>query len=500
MSTPEQKLASVENGLKIAEFIQANRESTNPTYGRSAITKPTTKDRTKAWEAFTDRQNQHARGSKRRSQSLDGNPEDEGSVPDDGNDESSGYLSSAEKSGDEPVSDRDNSGRDAEGATESDEEGEDSDVSDNEYFARGGSPNRDRNEESVDSSSNIKSTPGGGGSEDRGRAVNNDDKVVKPKAKTHSVKETTQEDLEEMMEDIKPQPERRLQFFESLKEIESAIPAVQQVVKKTTDENIQLPQQAGRPLSRSGAIPPAPQSPRLQEDCAAYAENAHPSANYARMTNKQILAIEEIVTSRTKPLEAKIDTLLDNQNKIISKLNAILEVKEDIDNIKKTITNQSLALSTIDGYISELMIAIPKSGIDVEDEEQNPKVNPDLRVVIGREKSRGRKEIIKPYEDSQKIEVGDDLFIPPEVSEEFITKPIDNTVNNAAHFVPSEDRTSATILKAIVRKETKNSALIYQLHELIDSCFGTIPMTEIYNSVKELLKIDKESANESDEE
>lgn len=60
------KLALVENGLEIVEFIQKNKEQIQKTYGRSTIQEPSIRDRTKAWENFihdnSHRSNRSERG------------------------------------------------------------------------------------------------------------------------------------------------------------------------------------------------------------------------------------------------------------------------------------------------------------------------------------------------------------------------------------------------------------------------------------------------------
>uniref|UniRef100_A0AAU7T287 Non-structural protein V n=1 Tax=Gainesville rodent jeilong virus 1 TaxID=3163281 RepID=A0AAU7T287_9MONO len=43
----------VQDGIETINFIQQNKEDIQKTYGRSAIEKPTTKERTKAWEAVS---------------------------------------------------------------------------------------------------------------------------------------------------------------------------------------------------------------------------------------------------------------------------------------------------------------------------------------------------------------------------------------------------------------------------------------------------------------
>ncbi|UQM99594.1 V protein [Meliandou mastomys virus] len=47
----------VQDGMETIEFIQQNKEDIQKTYGRSAIEKPSTKERTVAWEKFTKDKN-----------------------------------------------------------------------------------------------------------------------------------------------------------------------------------------------------------------------------------------------------------------------------------------------------------------------------------------------------------------------------------------------------------------------------------------------------------
>ncbi|UOL48935.1 phosphoprotein [Jingmen Myotis davidii paramyxovirus 1] len=496
MSTPQEKLQSIENGLQIAEFIQANRESINQTYGRSSIGKPTTKERTKAWETFTGDKDNTPRRPQRRGKSLPRIAENESSISDDGNVKSSRHLPAGEETGEIEQTTGDNSGRNAESTPLPDEEGESSNIQNSQPSARGGGLDSNGDGELNEGSNNNESTDGSGGSENRRGAVNNDDKITEQGPARKTIVDTTQNDLDKMLDEMKPAPKRSLKMAENLKEIESSLPDYEPVVKKTTEGSTQYPRLVGKPMLMSGATHVVHQSHQTQSDSDAGVESAPSSADSVKMISPLFESIRDDNDKRLKSLEEKMDKLLENQAKIMTKLNSVLEIREDISNIKNALTNQSLALSTIDNYISELMIVIPKSGIDDDTDDFEKKVNPDLKMVIGRDNSRGRKEVMKQSSVMEKIDVGDDLFIPNEINEDYITQPIDNTKNNAAKFVPTEDPTSARILKAIIRKETKNDTLISQLYELIDSSFRIIPMSDIYDAVMELIEIDKKNSEE----
>lgn len=493
MSTPEQKLALVENGLKIAKFIQANRDITNPTYGRSAIAKPTTKERAKAWEDFTSGSDTNTGRHERGTESQTRTPEKESPTSSDSNGQRKGAVSSSKDDPEQSLSDGGDSSWDGKSSTQSNEEWESIHIKDNPHSTGRGSAQQTGGAKSKESITDNRKSYGGDGEEDGRRTDNDSDAITSGQQPNKSVKEATKEDLIQIMDENIPTPRRRLKSHDALREIKDMIPEPSNILKKTTEENTPSLLSMVKPILNHGVIQDVPQSQLMQGEQNADVEDALPHVPFAREKQAMEDSNGNSTNRRLTSLEGKIDTILENQNKILSKLNSLLEIKEEINGIKKTLTNQGLALSTLDGYMSELMIAVPKSGIDLE--TQNGEINTDLRMVIGRDNSRARREIIKPYTDQDKIEVGDDLFIPPEVDDRFITKEIDNSQNNAAHFIPTEDMTSVRIIKSIIRKETTNSLLIDQLYEILDNCFGQLPISEIYETIQELLFIDKNSSD-----
>lgn len=498
MSSIAEKLESVENGLKIAEFIQANRTIPPKTYGRSAISKPSTKDRAKAWETFTNSEDSSSRGHEGGAKSSTRNPETESELF---NEDNGGVTGSFSPSIDTVTIREDagtDSGRNVESIAESVENGEHLYIKDHAYPLGGRDPEQRRNEEPQEGGKDNSGSHANDGPNNRGGPINRDDKAPTAAPRNQSIKETTLEDLEEIAEETDPENARPLQCREMIRELKEMIPPPAQVVKKTTDESIQSLPLVERHTSKPGATQDVPLSHQNQESTPADVGNAQEFANSAKESIEGEIEYDDEIYQRLDSVEAKLDVLMENQAKIMTKLNSIMEIKEEISTIKKTLTNQSLAISTVEGYISELMIAIPKSGIPENDENEPKQVNPDLRMVIGRDNTRGKKEITKNYSDKDMIDVSDDILIPPEIDQSYITQPIDNRKNNAANFVPTEDMTSVRIIKSIIIKETRNDNLIEQLFDLIDEHFGVTPIAEIYDTIKELIFLDKNMTSNTD--
>lgn len=483
MSIPVEKLADIDNGLEIAEFIQKNREQINKTYGRSAISSPTTRERAEAWSKFIEETNAQDDGSQGGGNSKTRNKEAKSTVPNRDVEKDESVLSAFENCVSDASSSGDNSSRDAVNSVESDPNWEIIPSKNNLPAERGRDPLTSGGGESVQSLNNTSGVTESDGWTDREKLNTNnvpDDQGLKS-----GLKETTNEDLQDLIGEADAPETRRLknanQYNEIQKKLDSNIP----VVKKTTGGNTQLKRLEVRLESPAGATQCVPQSPLSPGSFHASVESAQKNVQDASMNDESEAANQKTQLGSSNQLEKKLDLLVENQAKMLIKLNAVLEVKEELAAIKKMLTNHSLALSTLDKYISDLMIVIPKSGV-CEDQSQK-EVNPDLRMVIGRDKNRGIKEVTKRREMREPIEIPEEMFVPPEVDNQYILKDIDNNANNAANFVPTDDLVSKEIICNIIKKNVESAALRNDLLDLVQDSFGKIPLQEIYETIKQLI-------------
>nr|UQM99512.1 V protein [Meliandou uranomys virus] len=98
MASTDPNIDLINNGIQTIEFIQSHRDEVQKTYGRSAISKPGTKERTAAWETYLENQDNDAGGQRRRGEGEESSHESGGQ---DGNghhgqDKRAGLLSESE--------------------------------------------------------------------------------------------------------------------------------------------------------------------------------------------------------------------------------------------------------------------------------------------------------------------------------------------------------------------------------------------------------------------
>ncbi|AXR70614.1 phosphoprotein [Shaan virus] len=490
MSRVDKLSASVDNGLAIAEFIQENRSSIQSTYGRSSIGEPTIANRAKAWELYIDRTNSRNAGHEGKLKSINELPEGKGSettrVAETSEIEQSPKnqnSSSGDGSGDfnfrfpGDSSESDigvwskNSSdlSDVEGRSISISEGEAEPETSNDVPSQVNESSRDHAREGADQADE--------------QVVSSNDQET-----TTIIENPSKESIASIMEESGPMPKRRLKNASRIKETVDAIPADTPIVKKTTGENIQLQKKTDKLELSAGATQSAHPSPQIQSSTNADVDTAQDHVHYAKMTEESH-PLSKTDTNQIA-LEKKLDKILENQEKILKKLEVLSEVKEEVNAIKKTLSNQSLALSTIENYIGEMMVIIPKSG--VPEDENNHKItkNPDLRPVIGRDSTRGKKEVIRPMTDRERIDIDEDFYNIPVVDEKYFVKPINKQENNAANFVPKEDKTSYRIIRDIIRKEVKDPEARDAVIKLFNDSIGKVPINEIYDGIRMLVYTD----------
>lgn len=487
MSDNDKKLEAINNGLKTIEFIQKNRDSIIRTYGRSAISDPKTKDRTKAWEEFINHTTTNNGGSQRGTESPEGNSSRKSSIHPENVEKMSSESSHTKGDNNKPDDCGNHTNRNADHVVGPDEErGAESGqcLADNSRLKHSNTNGRT---ESASSSKDNGRSCTRVGSENGERPDSKTTETIKREQGERSVKETTQGDLDEILQETDLMPSKKLKNSSKIQQLTGTIKSENHKVKKTTEENSSSTKKKTKLPSKAGAIPSALLSDQNQPAIHAAVENVQINANNAPTTSAEgnDSKIPETMISNFDILEKKIDQLLENQEKILTKLTMISEIKEEISGIKKSLTNQSLAISTVEKYISEMMIIIPKSG--QPDQMEGKDINPDLKMVIGRDQTRGYKDMSKKYDQRDKIDISDDIYIPREIDETYILKDIDNTKNNAANFIPTNDSVSYQIIRDIINKEVKMPEVAEELHQLVDDSIGKIDANELYTMITTML-------------
>lgn len=265
-------------------------------------------------------------------------------------------------------------------------------------------------------------------------------------------------------------------------------------VKKGTDESTVSTLLGDVQLSGSGAIRNVHPSLLHQPKENAHAENAQGSV-------PDVSATGSTGQSNTAPYnnqeaEGKLDLIMKELDMVSKKLDLLPEIKEEIKNINKKITNLSLGLSTVENYIKSMMIIIPGSG--KEKTADSVEVNPDLRAVIGRDKTRGLKEVATLRSDLESLESGghNNYRIDPK----YLTRDLDFTKSNAANFVPTDDAGSFHTIVAMIRGEINEVRKQNDLINWVTDSMSKYPMHDLYRIVRELLDDYKETEEASDED
>lgn len=493
MSRSQDRASSIENGLAIAEFIQENRGNIQATYGRSTIGEPSTRDRTKAWEIYINKNNKADNRQKGNESSTSSEAKDE-SIDHSGNSDTDegGQLRRLQEWYNASGQGNYNSGYAGDNFGSVDREWNQD--SPNIHGDEGG-PILDIQGETEPETSNEtgdqyatpsgRSDPKGGSAIDKG--ISNDQSMNQK----NEVLDATKEVMSEVIEESDPIPAKRLQSISNIAKAMSTIPEESQIVKKTTGENIQSLKMRMDSSLKAGATPNVPQSLQLQENSTAPVENAQTNAQSAQMTpNDELSPVSTNTTINSgfnNNIEKKLDQIIENQDKIFKKLDSLLEMKEEISAIKKTLANQSLAMSTIENYIGEMMIIIPKSGKEENKDLGAIPKNPDLRPVIGRDHTRGKKEVTRHLNQREKIDVGEDFYSIPVAEEKYIPTPINNNENNAANFVPKDDLASYRIIRNIIRNQLPDYDAQLQVLRFFDESIGKVPIKELYEGIQQIL-------------
>nr|QDA18218.1 P/V/C protein [Feline morbillivirus]QDA18230.1 P/V/C protein [Feline morbillivirus]QDA18236.1 P/V/C protein [Feline morbillivirus]QDA18242.1 P/V/C protein [Feline morbillivirus]QDA18248.1 P/V/C protein [Feline morbillivirus] len=176
----------------------------------------------------------------------------------------------------------------------------------------------------------------------------------------------------------------------------------------------------------------------------------------------------------------------DDYRKLSNKLDMVLEMKQDIDNLKKSSAKVQLALSTIEGHLSSVMIAIPGSGIDSTGDEKKDQMNPDLKPLLGRDHCRAFREVTNPLDETS-------LANSPtkhvaKINKNYTLQKINKNETSAIKFVPNDSHASVSTIRSIIRSSNLDQDLKTKLLTILSQIRGTDNIKEFYEKVMMLIK------------
>ncbi|UBB42381.1 phosphoprotein [Wufeng Rhinolophus pearsonii paramyxovirus 1] len=477
---PSDLAASVENGLQIAGFIQKNREKINRTYGRSAITGPTTKERAVAWEEFYKDLLEENGGHDICESSEKGTEEKNGSTGDIRLGQHQPSVPVHGSDTDKSNANRDNESRHVEGTDGQSKERRSRSNSPNVHAAGVRNPNTKRTDESQGSPGFLENP-----SDASGRMDDEEHKSIRRDSKRSGLNESSSEslsveELDSVLNEESVSGPKRLKSYNKLKELSKKPNKISTPIKKGTEERSLSMYSMEEPLYENGATRDVHRSEKYQPEIDADVESVETGVASASTISTPLSEKPEVT------LHQKIDQIILTQSKILERLTYINEIKEEITNIKKAMHNFGLTLSTIEGYINSLMIIIPKSGIPTDDEDKQ--INPDLKMVIGRDRTRGLQDFNNRQASVKNDKFGEDLFQMQELDEAALLPPIDKTKNHAARFVPTNDGISIYVVEELVKRKVKDENIKKRMIDLIRKNAGSMDVNDIYNEVKNALE------------
>ncbi|QKZ93213.1 phosphoprotein [Belerina virus] len=469
----------VDNGLKTVEFLQKVKEVPAPTYGRSAIGGPKSRERIEAWEKYLQSGNEFIPRSADTTATLQDAEERSSKHHPSRDQEAGGTRAEEGNTPSKPVSDRNRQGRDAENHNDERQGNWSSNQSTDNRSAGNGSTDTEGSPESK-----VSDTDGTGVlyastglDEERGSSVPHGGRASR--SGRSSITELSTEDMDAIISGPPRKQNRRVQSLETIEETILTAEIPKGPIKKGIDGRSQSMSMEGRQLSENGVSPSAAPSSghRPSEDVSA--GNVQPNVTSVEAQAAPLLPVDPT------DLSSKIDDILGNQAKILTRLNVLTEIKEEIMNVKKILTNHSLALSTLESYINDLMIIIPAKGR--ESGPQSTELNQDLKAVIGRDNRRGLADEGVLSKKFKEVRMGEDIFNFPVMNGEMILESIDKDKNHAAHFIPSNDSVSMTVIKRIIYKQSPNRETADDIWAYVKEARSYKDLKEIKNDIEHLL-------------
>nr|WPV62355.1 MAG: phosphoprotein [Jeilongvirus beilongi] len=492
--TPEALQQLVKNGIKTIELLQQSPENFQKTYGRSAIQEPSTRARVQAWESLNPNHDNTGNKSEGGQGVKEGTNQSSGTgnaAIDGGHGEQSQSYRSNQETGitgaDQQVWDAayndGNSGRDrgntSGGFPSTGERGDIKQPGDQEFEGYHPDGPVDAREYNQISSMDHEMSAA---------------ELFGSTTQLTSMRNATTDDFAKVFEEGTPKVHRRLRGITAVVPAPRTTGGAANPVKKGTDENTVSTLLGDVQLSGSGAIHNVHPSLLHQPKKNAHAENAQSSVQDVSTTGA--IGQSNEASYSNQEIEGKLNLVLKELDSISKRLDYLPEIKEEIKNINKKITNLSLGLSTVENYIKSMMIIIPSSGKN--ETKDPPEVNPDLKAVIGRDKTRGLKEVALQRSDLESLELPSTPRT--EIDPKYITQELDFSRSNAANFVPTEDSGSFYTIVAMIKDEIDEVKRQQELIDWVSSAMLKFPTEQIYKIVREALDAENDDTDSSEEE
>lgn len=472
-------IESVDNGLQIAQFVQENREILQKEIRDSAIAD--TEARTNQETSSTTLPNSSAEqnGSDIRGSALQGTEGNGGHRYNLrlGQDFRVETISNNSVGG--STGDRDNQNGDAPDHNDEDQRNRNGSEWDNNSNVRGGDSELSGDDEfergSAVHSEGLLSFEG----LDDNDGTDTESTGVKRSMNIRDADSIDESILDDIFNEGDTANEKRLKSSSRIQELSGARDLSLDPIKKGIEEKSQLMSSVEKQLFVNGATQSVHQSDLSPSKISVTAGDAQSSATTVNMmiTNSQDKNIENI--------NQKLDSLLLNQQTILEKLNSLGEIKEELIGVKKTLNNFGLTLSTIEGYINSLLIIIPKQGVSRAD--QGKEINPDLKMVVGRDQRRGLIDegVLSGKQVATKF--GEDIFDVDSFNTEMFLEPIKHDKNHAAKFIPGNNPTSIKIIKEILKQRVKDSSIYKSLVEFVDQSASKVSAETIHKEILSML-------------
>lgn len=282
-------------------------------------------------------------------------------------------------------------------------------------------------------------------------------------------------------------------------------------IKKGTEERSTSSGMETGSLSTGGATPLARVSPKNPSGQGAPAGNVPQSAASAKTTPKCATASGTPVHPLTEPypedddgdddelfneiyeIKTAIAKINEDNQLILGKLDAVLQLKGEVDSIKKQLNKQNIALSTIEGHISSILIAIPGFGKGGQERTSDVDINPDLKPILSRDSGRALAEVLKASTEPRTSTPG-----PSNVPEsrrkllrEMRIKPIDKNTSSAIGFKPKDDLPSKAVITSIIKSSNLSESHKSHMIALLQPVKGDKDIQEFYKVVTSIVENQK---------
>lgn len=261
--------------------------------------------------------------------------------------------------------------------------------------------------------------------------------------------------------------------------------------------------------STDGAILCVQKSPRSASEPSAHVETVPPSVTTAATILDQsqddgILTNDDETSSKRsdkyydddlytdmQELKAAVKKINEDNQAILSKLDAILTIKGEIDSIKRQISKQNLAISTIEGHLSSIMIAIPGFGKADQEPTSSVDINPDLRPIISRDSGRAVAEVLKQPASSrpEKADQPTTSSSKRQLLKELQLKPIDKKTSSAIGFTAADTPPAKSVLASLIKSSFPDHGLRKELLSILRDIKGSKDIKEFHQMLKGMMKV-----------